>query len=169
MNPRMIIGLAATIAAVTLTATIAAPASANPGNTSGTGSSAAPAGGQSSTTSPDVITPQAQSDCPATNFCVWVNSGYSDGPGKFAGANTNWGIFAHASCQTRTWNNCASSGFNNGTSGLGVEVWDGTGYTGLSACLPRGWHTSTFSGLVWPGSNTSFNDSISSNYWTSIC
>ncbi|MEV5954377.1 peptidase inhibitor family I36 protein [Streptomyces sp. NPDC051987] len=115
------------------------------------------------------VSPQAIGDCPSTYFCFWVNSGYNDGPGKFSGANTNWGDYSHSSCSGGTWNNCASSGYNHGTSGLGVEVWNGTGYTGLSACLPKDWSNNNFANLVWPDSSTSFNDSISSNYWTSAC
>ncbi|MEV0738753.1 peptidase inhibitor family I36 protein [Streptomyces sp. NPDC050549] len=116
-----------------------------------------------------VVSPQAIGDCPSTYFCFWVNSGYNDGPGKFSGSNTNWGAYSHSTCGNGTWSDCASSGYNHGTSGLGVEVWSGTGYTGLSACLPKDWSNSNFANLVWPGTSTSFNDSISSNYWTSAC
>src|SRR6266571_2687396 len=110
----------------------------------------------------------ALSDCPSTYFCVWKNSGYNDGPAKFAGNNTDWRAFSHASCPSGNWNDCASSGYNHGTSGLGVEVWQNINYGGASACLPRGWQLSNFAGYVYPGTNVSFNDSISSNFWTSI-
>jgi hypothetical protein len=113
--------------------------------------------------------PAVKSDCPATYFCVWNSSGYSDGPAKFAGNNTNWGNFSHSSCPSGTWNDCASSGFNNGTSGFGVEVWQNINYGGASACLPRGWSLNNFAGFVYPGTSVSFNNSISSNFWTSIC
>ena len=120
-------------------------------------------------TAAGAISPQAIGDCPSTYFCFWVDAGYSGGPGKFSGNNTNWGAYSHSTCNNGTWADCASSGYNHGTSGLGVEVWSGTGYTGLSACLPRGWSNDNFANLVWPGTSTSFNDSISSNYWTSNC
>ncbi|MER5515974.1 peptidase inhibitor family I36 protein [Streptomyces sp. NPDC048254] len=115
------------------------------------------------------VSPQAIGDCPSTYFCFWVNLNYGDGPGKFSGANDDWSDYSHSTCASGTWNNCASSGYNHGSSGLGVEVWNGTGYTGSSACLPKDWSNSNFANLVWPGTSTSFNDSISSNYWTSIC
>jgi hypothetical protein len=111
----------------------------------------------------------AKSDCPSTYFCVWVNSGYNNGPGKFGGNNDNWSNFSHSGCQSGTWNNCASSGYNHGSSGLGVEVYNGINRGGASACLPQGWSLSNFSGFVYPGTSVGFNDSISSNLWTSIC
>jgi Peptidase inhibitor family I36 len=115
------------------------------------------------------VEPAAMSDCPATDFCVWVNSGYNNGPAKFGGPNPDWRIFSHSSCQTGNWSDCASSGYNHGTSGLGVEVWQNINYGGASACLPRGWHLDNFAGFVYPGTSVSFNDSISSNFWTSNC
>ena len=113
--------------------------------------------------------PAALSDCHATNFCFWVNAGYNDGPGQLSGDNTDWRAFGHASCQTHNWSDCASSGFNDGTSGLGVEVWQNINYGGASACLPRLWRLNNFAGFVYPGTSVSFNDSISSNFWTSNC
>ena len=111
----------------------------------------------------------AKSDCPITYFCVWNSSGYTDGPGKFGGNNANWSNFSHSSCPTGTWNNCASSGYNNGTSGLGVGVWNGVNYGGASACLPQGWSLSNFAGYVWPGTSISFNNAIGSNFWVNSC
>ncbi|MFG1807454.1 peptidase inhibitor family I36 protein [Streptomyces sp. NPDC049040] len=115
------------------------------------------------------VAPAAKSDCPAGSFCVWVNSNYSDGPAKFSGNNSDWTQFSHASCASGTWNNCATSGFNNGTSGLGVVVWQLVGGSGDGACLPRGWALSDFQGYVWPNTTDSFNDSISANVWSSNC
>lgn len=124
---------------------------------------------QPPTSAHSAMTPTAKSDCPAGSFCVWKDANYSDGPGKFAGDNADWTNFSHSSCSSGTWNNCASSGFNNGTSGLGVSVRQLVGGGGDAACLPRGWSLSDFSGYVWPGTSDSFNDSISANFWTSAC
>jgi len=124
--------------------------------------------GQTATPDPG-LTPDNLSACTSTYFCVWVNKDYNDGPGKFAKDNPYWSDFPKASCPSGTWNNCASSGWNHGTSGLGVEVWQYQNYGGASACLPRGWRLANFAGYVYPGTSVSFNDSISSNYWTSIC
>lgn len=162
--------LTATLLAALLSLTVPGNAFAADGHgTAPAGKPAAAAPQAAKGTASATFTPQAMGDCPSTYFCFWVNSGYNDGPGKFSGSNTNWGDYSHSSCGSGTWSDCASSGYNHGTSGLGVEVWSGTGYTGLSACLPKDWYNSNFANLVWPGTSTSFNDSISSNYWTSIC
>jgi hypothetical protein len=157
------VGMAGALSAVASTGTaLAAPA--------GSAGSAPSASAPTSTSAHDSgAAPAALSDCPATNFCFWVNAGYNDGPGRLSGDNPDWRIFAHGSCQTRNWSDCASSGFNNGTSGLGVEVWQNINYGGASACLPRGWRLDNFAGFVYPDTNVGFNDSISSNFWTSIC
>ena len=167
---RLAAALAATVLAVFLGLSLPGSAAAADAHTAPVARPAAAAPQAAQGTSSEVVSPQAIGDCPSTYFCFWVNSGYGDGPGKFSGANDNWGDYSHSTCASGTWNNCASSGYNHGTSGLGVEVWNGTGYTGYSACLPKDWSNSNFANLVWPNSgNTAFNDSISSNYWTSLC
>ncbi|MGW4907878.1 peptidase inhibitor family I36 protein [Streptomyces sp. NPDC004270] len=115
------------------------------------------------------VSPQAITDCPSTYFCFWMDAGYPGAPGKLSGSNPDWRVFSHTGCANGTWSDCASSGYNHGTSGLGVEVYRDINYSGLSACLPKDWSNSNFANLVWPGTSSSFNDSISSNYWTSIC
>ncbi|MEU2622943.1 peptidase inhibitor family I36 protein [Streptomyces sp. NPDC007157] len=168
---RLAAALAATALAAFIGLTLPGSAAAADGHSAAPAAKPAAAAPQavSGTTASASVSPQAIGDCPSTYFCFWVNSGYGDGPGKFSGANTNWGAYSHSSCSTGTWSDCASSGYNHGTSGLGVEVWRDINYSGLSACLPKDWSNSNFANLVWPGTSTSFNDSISSNYWTSAC
>jgi hypothetical protein len=116
-----------------------------------------------------ILTPQAIGDCPATYLCVWVNINYSGGPAKFAGNNQDWLDFSSQGCRGGNWNDCASSGYNHGTSGLGVDVFRDIGYGGDGACLPKGWNNANFTTLLWPGTKNTFNDSISSNFWTDAC
>lgn len=113
--------------------------------------------GQSATVAPlkSVKIAAAPSGCTSGNFCFWVNPGYSDGPGKLSGKNRDWSVFAHSSCPGGTWNNCASSDYNNGVS-CDAVVWTGTGYGGTG-----GW--------VWKGTGgdftSTFNNAVSSNSW----
>ena len=116
-----------------------------------------------------ILTPRAIGDCPATYLCVWVNINYNGGPAKFAGNNSSWSAFPSGGCQVHSWNDCASSGYNHGTSGLGVDVYRDIYYGGNAACLPKGWNYADFTKLVWPGTSHTFNDSISSNFWTDAC
>jgi hypothetical protein len=156
----------AAVSAFTLVGAAAAPSAAF-ASTAPVPTSAAPtpiSGGANS-----VLPRRVIGDCPATYLCVWVNANYSGGPAKFAGNNDHWSAFPSQGCQVRSWNDCASSGYNHGTSGLGVEVYRDNYYSGLQACLPKGWHNGDFSKLVWGGTNNTFNDSISSNFWTDAC
>ncbi len=69
-----------------------------------------------------------------------------------------------------TWGNAKSEATcDRGASGLGVQVWQNIDYGGLSACPARYRYESHFADLGRPNSSTSFNDSISSNYWIANC
>jgi hypothetical protein len=135
-------------------------AASNPNPPSPVNGSAA--GAEASTT----ITPDAMSDCPSGDFCVWVNADWGGGapagiPAKFQGANATWAIFPQSGCPSGNWSNCASSGWNR--RGLAIEVWQFANDTGASACLKAGWSLDDFAGYDWPGTSIPFNDSITSN------
>jgi Peptidase inhibitor family I36 len=176
LNARRGIVVGALVALVSLGVVLpaAASAAAQPSAPAAPSTSAPVRAGADSTTETPKTTPlasgapSAQSDCPAGDFCVWVNAGYSDGPARFAGNNANWLDFSHSTCQTGTWSDCASSGYNHGNYDA-VEVYRDINYGGDSACLPLGWSLSNCAGYVWPGTGDNFNDSISSNYWFSGC
>lgn len=113
--------------------------------------------------------PAAESACPASYFCAWVNANYSIGPGQWAGDNPNWLDFAESSCASHTWNDCASSIYNHGTSGDSVEVYQNVNYGGASACISDNTAYADLADYVYPGTDISMNDSISSNYWNTLC
>ncbi|GGN15018.1 peptidase inhibitor family I36 protein [Streptomyces fuscichromogenes] len=114
------------------------------------------AGSTSSALSAQVATPAAvPSGCSAGYLCFWVNIGYSDGPGKLSGSNTNWTAFSHSTCQTGTWNDCASSIYNDGVNDNAV-VYTDAGYSGSSGVIDRG---------VGGDLSAAWNDVISSNSW----
>ncbi|MEW1779278.1 peptidase inhibitor family I36 protein [Streptomyces sp. NPDC086777] len=114
------------------------------------------AGSASSALSAQVATPAAvPSGCSAGYLCFWVNSGYQDGPGKLDGSNANWTVFAHPTCQTKTWNDCASSLYNDGVNDNAV-VYTDANYSGSSGVIDRG---------VGGDVSAAWNDVISSNSW----
>jgi len=131
----------------------------------GTAAASAPAAPQH--TSPQVriasgpaVAPLAPSGCSSGALCFWNGTGYSDGPGKLFGKNPDWSVFGHSSCPSGTWNNCASSAFNNGVNCDSV-MWDGKNYTfGAEGILEmdRGVGISNLSNVV-------FNNVASSNSW----
>ncbi|MGP4013814.1 peptidase inhibitor family I36 protein [Streptomyces sp. 4N124] len=117
------------------------------------------------------VSPQAWTDCPLTYFCVWVDGNYQGPRGQFKDSNPDWDRFNQSACLlSDTWSNCASSGFNNGTSGMGVVVFDGPNYNGHTRCLPKGWRHPYFTQVHWNTSPTvDINDKITGNQWRSDC
>jgi type II secretory pathway pseudopilin PulG len=108
---------------------------------------------------------EAFDGCAATYLCFWVNINEGGAEGKLAGSNPSWAAFAQSQCAGGTWNNCASSIVNAGTSGLGAQEYEYVNYGGGQFCM---YDDEYISNLVnfgpWPdGSST--NDSISSNNW----
>lgn len=111
----------------------------------------------------------AVTDCNPGQLCVWVNTSYNGGPGRFTGNNSNWNNFPHTSCTYNgTWNNCASSGFNDGTTGLGVQLWETIGYADGVFCMPQGTQIANFGNRTFNNGH-SLNDRVSANFWTSAC
>ncbi|MEW2301359.1 peptidase inhibitor family I36 protein [Streptomyces sp. NPDC006655] len=114
------------------------------------------AGSASSALSAQVAKPAAvPAGCSAGYLCFWVNAGYNDGPGKLSGSNANWTAFPHSTCQTKTWNDCASSLYNDGVNDNAV-VYTDANYSGSSGTIARG--TGGDVSAAW-------NDVISSNSW----
>ena len=114
------------------------------------------AGSASPALSAQVAKPAAvPSGCSAGNLCFWVNIGYSDGPGELSGTNANWTAFAHSTCASKTWNDCASSLYNDGVNDNAV-VYTNANYSGSSGVITRG--TGGDVSAAW-------NDVISSNSW----
>ncbi|WP_377267543.1 peptidase inhibitor family I36 protein [Peterkaempfera sp. SMS 1(5)a] len=108
--------------------------------------------------------------CSAGNFCFYNNAEYNDGPGQLSGNNANFTVFSHPSCQTHTWNDCISSVYNHGTSGLGVNVYRDANYSGAVFCVPDN-VAYAYLPAAYPYTLglIPLNDSISSNKWTTDC
>ncbi|WP_170323964.1 peptidase inhibitor family I36 protein [Cryptosporangium phraense] len=111
----------------------------------------------------------APSGCSAGNLCFWNGTNFSDGPGELSGTNSNWQAFSHSTCTStsgasyKTWNDCASSLYNNGTS-CDARVWTDSGYHGSSYTMSRGQRITNLA-TFYPDAGDTFNNSISSNDW----
>jgi len=106
------------------------------------------------------------SSCPSTYLCFWVNANWGGNWGKLAGANTAWSVFPQSQCKGGNWNDCASALYNNGEHDQAL-VWQNNSYKGGYTCVARG--TTMYSDLAnwtYSDNNTSMNDTISSNDWT---
>jgi hypothetical protein len=165
MRNRIVIGLAA--AGLMLATGVGTAAEASAATPATTGSAAAPVAAGRTTSA--AVHPDIVSGCSATYFCFWNNANYNDGPGKLSGTNSSWYAFSHSSCPGGTWANCASSLDNAGTSGMSVEVWSGTGYSGWSACIPDNATYSDLANEWYPNGGPNMNDTIESNQWNWNC
>lgn len=121
---------------------------------------------RSITVSSPVAPAAVPTTCTSGNVCFWKNAGFNDGPGKLANKNPDWSAFAHPSCPSGTWNDCASSLANAGVN-CNAVLWNSPNYKGdtitHSLTLTRGSSVQDLSNLGDAGS--AFNDKISSNSW----
>ena len=104
----------------------------------------------------------AVSDCPETYVCIWENHHYSGRMGRFAGNETNLkNRKTPATNCPGSWNDCASSVYNNGLSGCAVFLFVDAGYKGKYHTLARGDAENI------PDWDPGFNDKLSSIRWCS--
>lgn len=116
------------------------------------------------------VAPQSPHTVAATNpcglpgdLCFWVNIGWGGAKGHVAGNNGNWAVFPQAQCAGGTWNDCASSAFNDGNFDavrLRQDINGGGGFF----CIPKGVGYSNFTRLSF-SNGANLNDAVSSNYW----
>ena len=87
-------------------------------------------------------------DCPSMYLCAWMDANYAGARYQFAGNNWTWygwAIFDND-----------SSWYNNGTSGMRVQVYRDVGYSSTTVCLAMGQRIA---------SDSYANDKGSSNQW----
>src|SRR5690348_7399782 len=102
----------------------------------------------------------SSADCPSTNVCWWEDAGYTGRMGHSVGNQENLKRreTPAAHCDG-TWNDCASSVYNHGTSGCAVFLFVDAGYTGKYHTLAKGDKESI------PSWDPGFNDKLSSIRW----
>lgn len=160
---------AATLVGMAAPSASAAPSVSLPMHTAATSASAPATAAESTdtTTVVDNTQPAAgMADCPASNFCAWDNYNFSGGPGEWSGNAPNYTFWPHSGCgftSLYTWDNCASSVYNHGTS-CNLTFYDGINYTGAHYNLPRGSYLARMT-LDKMSDGGSANDRISSHRW----
>ena len=102
----------------------------------------------------------AEAACGAGNLCAWEHINKTGAKASFGGDNANWGNFSKST--GGSWNDVASSVQNNGTSGMGVYLYQHSSYGGDWLCLPKGYSYNNLG-------NQGFNDKITSNKWSWNC
>jgi hypothetical protein len=106
--------------------------------------------------------------CHSSYFCVWVDINYGGGLIEFGGNVADYTQWANVTCYQRNWDDCASAAENDGTSGLGVYVYQNTQYTGGNFCIPQGVTVPDFTTKHF-SNGVGLNDAVSSHRWSSYC
>ncbi|WBB77276.1 peptidase inhibitor family I36 protein [Micromonospora sp. WMMD882] len=107
----------------------------------------------------------AHADCPQESgyLCFWDGTNYAGTPGKLSGANTNWTAFPRSGCPSGTWNDCASSIWNEGLS-CDAVVHSAANYGGDPWVIKRDTGAANLADWKRP-SGGNWNNVISSNKW----
>jgi hypothetical protein len=153
---RSLAGLAGALLAMSAVAVVGgSAAAASPGR-------AGSLSGHVRIAAPTVTPLLAPAGCDSGALCFWRDnntSGGTNGPGHLLDRHPDWRAFAHASCQSQTWDNCTSYAFNNSDS-CDAVLWDGYNYTfgtaGVVVIAP---------GDGGPLVGLGTNDRTSSNSW----
>jgi|GEM_PF-4375284 len=93
--------------------------------------------------------------CTFDYACVWVDANFGGRRGQFAQANSSWGSFPNATCQTGNWKNCASSTLNSKASDT-FYMFQDVNFGGYDVNVPPGVSYSYLG---------SFNDDAESNFF----
>src|SRR5450755_3556872 len=104
--------------------------------------------------------------CASSFLCFWVNKNEGGAEHQLSGNNSDWVNLSESQCATKTWNDCASSIVNAGTSGLGAQEFQSINYGGGQFCMSDDEYISNLAGADWTWTDgKTINDSISSNNW----
>ncbi|MBM7788296.1 peptidase inhibitor family I36 protein [Tenggerimyces flavus] len=143
MLRRLIVVLAAIVAAVAFAPTAGATDSSE----------------SAASLAPEVAAPAepAASTCEPGYLCFWTEDDYQGAKGKVAGNNKWWGAFSQPACPRGTWNDCAQSAKNRGTSCTAI-VYSDVDYGGARHPIERGGNRP----ILW---YYGWNRVISSNSW----
>jgi hypothetical protein len=131
------------------------------------GTTAAQAATQSanhSATATAVVVPLSDlADCPAQDLCWWVDAYQVGKMHPVRDAISDWTTQKEATCPSGTWNDCASTLYNN--SDNGAVVFDTIGHKGRSLCVPPGDYLPNLDNYRYYQDIETLNDTISSNAW----
>ncbi|GEB58669.1 peptidase inhibitor family I36 protein [Streptomyces gardneri] len=94
-------------------------------------------------------TPAAADPCPSGALCAYLSTNYAGDPGTVYGNNSNL-------LQYNKFNNAVSVS-NSGTQ-CAVRIYSGTGRTGSSVNIPRGYGIGNLAG-------SAFYKNVASNHW----
>ena len=104
-----------------------------------------------------------------SDVCWWVGANQTGKMHPVRDAISNWQTQKEPTCQTGTWNDCASTLYNdNSTDGAFFFYNSGDGPPDF--CMPPGTYLNDLTKYDYAGTTVPINDTISSNSWdTNSC
>jgi hypothetical protein len=108
-------------------------------------------------------------DCKAADpthsfVCWWVGANQTGKMHPVRDAISNWQTQKEPTCQTGTWNDCASTLYNDNSSD-GAFFFYNSGDSGSNFCMPPGTYLNDLTKYDYAGTTIPINDTISSNSW----
>jgi hypothetical protein len=104
-----------------------------------------------------------------TDACWWVGANQTGKMHPVRDAISNWQTQKEATCQTGTWNDCASTLYND-NSRFGAFFFYNSGDGPPDFCMLPGTYLGDLTQFDYAGTTVPINDTISSNSWdTSGC
>jgi Peptidase inhibitor family I36 len=108
-------------------------------------------------------------DCKAADptrsyICWWVGANMTGKMHPVRDAISNWTTQKEASCAGGTWNDCASTLYNDNAS-YGAFFFYSANDSGSNFCMTPGTYLGNLTQYDYAGSTIPINDTISSNSW----
>lgn len=108
-------------------------------------------------------------DCKAADpthsyVCWWVGANQTGKMHPVRDAISNWATQKEPTCQTGTWNDCASTLYNDNSS-YGAFFFYNSGDGPPDFCMPPGTYLNDLTKYDYAGTTVPINDTISSNSW----
>jgi len=100
--------------------------------------------------------------------CIWIDADYGSEQADFFGTNSNFTSFdcdIFTNClPDGTWNDEASSGYNDGGGSFNAILWQNASFKGFDECMKVQVATANTKDFA----NFGFNDEASSNSWYAV-
>jgi hypothetical protein len=104
-----------------------------------------------------------------SDVCWWVGANQTGKMHPVRDAISNWKTQKEPTCPSGTWNDCASTLYNDNSS-FGAFFFYNAGDSGSNFCMPPGTYLNDLTKYDYAGTTIPINDTISSNSWdTNSC
>jgi hypothetical protein len=103
-----------------------------------------------------------------TDICWWVDANQVGKMHPVRDAIENWTTQKESTCSSGTWNDCASTLYNDNLISSSL-VFSDADWDGGVVCLPPDGYLGNLADYAYPNTGENMNDTISSNSWAEEC